>query len=310
MELKHWAIIKYSICADGNLFDLSLVKKQSGTMKNLTFVLLGACLSLFSCQTPATNEKEAKQVTTTPKEAVKKELPVENEAKLIKGSYSIVAGKGEDTSTSFISYVFYEDKGQLNVWQIAINDFIKKSLFRKEGMPVSKDPLTVELIEKSMNDFKRYANRSKSEFEMTYSMSDEYAINDAHKEFATLTEISSSYEGGAHGMYGTGYYQFDKRTGKELTLKDFVSDIKEFNRIAEKYFKKSQGIPANVSVSSKDHSFDFWFENDQFACNNNFYFDGKSMHFMFVPYEITNYAAGTIEFSIPLNKIEHLLKLH
>lgn len=279
-------------------------------MKNLTFVLLGACLSLFSCQTPATNEKEAKQVTTTTKEAVKKEFPVENEAKLIKGSYSIVAGKGEDTSTSFISYVFYEDKGQLNVWQIAINDFIKKSLFRKVGMPVSKDPLTVELIEKSMNDFKRYANRSKSEFEMTYSMSDEYVINDAHKEFATLTEVSSSYEGGAHGMYGTGYYQFDKRTGKELTLKDFVTDNKEFNRIAEKYFKKSQGIPANVSVSSKDHSFDFWFENDQFACNNNFYFDGKSMHFMFVPYEITNYAAGTIEFSIPLNKIEHLLKLH
>lgn len=279
-------------------------------MKNLTFVLLGVCLSLFSCQTPATNEKEAKQVTTAPKEAVKKELPVENEAKLIKGSYSIVAGKGEDTSTSFISYMFYEDKGQLNVWQIAINDFIKKSLFRKEGMPVSKDPLTVELIEKSMNDFKRYANRSKSEFEMTYSMSDKYAINNAHKEFASLTEVSSSYEGGAHGMYGTGYYQFDKRTGKELILKDFVSDIKEFNRIAEKYFKKSQGIPANVSVSSKDHSFDFWFENDQFACNNNFYFDGKSMHFMFVPYEITNYAAGTIEFSIPLNKIEHLLKLH
>ena len=183
-------------------------------------------------------------------------------------------------------------------------------MFRKDGVPVSKDPLTVQLIEKSMNDFKRYANRSKSEFEMTYSMSEEYSIDDSHNEFATLTEVSSSYEGGAHGMYGTGYFQFDKRTGKELTLKDFVSDIKEFNRIAEKYFKKSQGIPANVSVGSKDHSFDFWFENDQFACNDNFYFDGKSIHFMYMPYEITNYAAGTIEFSIPMNKIEHLLKLH
>lgn len=279
-------------------------------MKQLTFVLLGACLSLFSCQTPVQNNKEAKQVTTSPKETVKKELPAENEAKLIKGSYSIVAGKGEDTSTSFISYVFYEDKGQLNIWQAAINNFIKKSLFRKEGVTVSKDPLTVQLIEKSMNDFKRYANRSKSEFEMTYSMSEEYSIDDSHNEFATLTEVSSSYEGGAHGMYGTGYFQFDKRTGKELTLKDFVSDIKEFNRIAEKYFKKSQGIPANVSVGSKDHSFDFWFENDQFACNDNFYFDGKSIHFMYMPYEITNYAAGTIEFSIPMNKIEHLLKLH
>ena len=270
-------------------------------MKQLTFVLLGACLSLFSCQTPVQNNKEAKQVTTSPKEAVKKELPAENKAKLIKGSYTILAGKGEDVSPSIISYVFYEDKGQLNIWQAAINNFIKKSLFRKEGVPVSKDPLTVELIEKSMNDFKRYANRSKSEFEMTYSMSEEYSIDDSHHEFATLTEVSSSYEGGAHGMYGTGYYQFDKRTGKELTLKDFVTDIKEFNRIAEKYFKKSQGIPANVSVGSKDHSFDFWFENDQFACNDNFYFDGKSIHFMYMPYEISNYAVGTIEFSIPMN---------
>ena len=141
-------------------------------------------------------------------------------------------------------------------------------------------------------------------------MSDEYAIDDAHKDFVTLTAVTSSYEGGAHGMYGTAYYQFDKRTGKELALTDFVTDIKEFNRIAEKYFKKSQGIPANVSVGSKDHSFDFWFENDQFACNDNFYFDGKSMHFMYMPYEISNYAVGTIEFSIPMNKIEHLLKLH
>lgn len=279
-------------------------------MKNLTLVLLGACLSLFSCQTPVQNQKEVKPVPTIPNKALKKELPDENVAKLMKGSYSIVAGKGEDTSTSYISYVFYEDNGQLNVWQSAINDFIKKSLFRKEGVPVSKDPLTVKMIEKSMNDFKRYANRNNFEDEMTYSMSEEYVIDDAHKEFVTLTAISSSYEGGAHGNYGTGYYHFDKRSGKELTLTDFISDIKQFNRIAEKYFKKSQGIPANVSVSSKDYSFDFWFENDQFACNDNFSFDGKSMHFMYMPYEISNYAVGIIEFNIPLNKIDHLLKLY
>jgi hypothetical protein len=279
-------------------------------MKNMTLVLFGACFSLFSCQTPAQNKKEAKQVTTSPKEAVKKEFPAENEAKLIKGSYSIVAGKGEDTSSSSISYVFYEDNGNLSSWQQAINNFIKKSIYRTEGTPVSKDPLTVKMIEKSMNDFKRYADRHKNQFEMTYSITDEYVIDDQHTEFATLTQVTSSYEGGAHGMYGTGYFQFDKRTGKRLTLKDFVSDLKEFNRIAEKYFKKSQGIPANVSVGSKDHSFDFWFENDQFTCNDNFYFDGKSIHFMYMPYEISNYAEGTIEFSIPMNKIEHLLKLY
>jgi hypothetical protein len=279
-------------------------------MRNLILTLIGACIILSSCQTSGEEKKGKKQSTPMPKAEVKKELPAENEVKLIKGSYSIVAGKGEDTSSSSISYVFYEDNGNLSSWQQAINNFIKKSIYRAEGTPVSKDPLTVKMIEKSMNDFKRYANRHQYEYEMTYSMSDEYAIDDKHTEFATLTQVTSSYEGGAHGMYGTGYFQFDKRTGKELTLKDFVSDLKEFNRIAEKYFKKSQGIPSNVSVGSKDHSFDFWFENDQFACNDNFYFDGKSMHFMYMPYEITNYAEGTIEFSIPMNKIEHLLKLH
>ncbi|MEY3845638.1 MAG: hypothetical protein RL293_2060 [Bacteroidota bacterium] len=279
-------------------------------MRNLILTLIGACIILSSCQTSGEEKKGKKQSTPMPKAEVKKELPAENEVKLIKGSYSILAGKGEDTSSSSISYVFYEDNGNLSSWQQAINNFIKKSLHRPEGTPVSKDPLTVKMIEKSMNDFKRYANRHKYEYEMTYSMTDEYVIDDQHKEFATLTQVTSSYEGGAHGMYGTGYFQFDKRTGKELTLKDFVSDLKEFNRIAEKYFKKSQGIPANVSVGSKDHSFDFWFENDQFACNDNFCFYGKSMHFMYMPYEISNYAEGTIEFSIPMNKIEHLLKLH
>ena len=55
-------------------------------MKQLTIVLLGACLSLFCCQTPEPNKKEAKHVAPTPKEAVKKELQTENEAKLNKGS--------------------------------------------------------------------------------------------------------------------------------------------------------------------------------------------------------------------------------
>jgi rubrerythrin len=279
-------------------------------MRKLFLTLIGACIILYSCQTPVKEKKAAKQVTPKPKTEVKKDIPAESEAKLIKGSYSIVAGKGADTSTSYISYVFYEDKGNLSVWQQSINNFIKKSLYRAEGSPISKDPLTVKMIEKSMNDFKRYANRHKYEYEMTYSTTDIYAIDDQHKEFATLIEVSSSYEGGAHGMHGTGNYQFDKRTGKELTLKDFVSDMKEFNRIAESYFRKSRGIPANIKLSSKDHSFDFWFENDQFACNDNFCFDGKSMHFMYMPYEITNYAEGTIEFSIPMKKIEHLLKLH
>lgn len=280
-------------------------------MKNHILLFVTTSVMLHACQSNETPKKATKETKTESKhlESDQKVL-TEKDAKLIKGNYSIVAGKGEDTATSSISYVFYADNGQLSVWQKAINEFIKKSLYRKEGTSVSKDPLSVKMIENSMNDFKRYANRHKNEYEMTYSMSEEFSIDDSHNEFATLTEVSDTYEGGAHGMYGTGFYQFDKRTGKELTLKDFVSDIKEFNRIAEKYFKKSQGIPANVSVGSKDYSFDFWFENDQFACNDNFYFDEKNMHFMFVPYEITNYAAGTIEFSIPKNKIEHLLKLH
>lgn len=281
-------------------------------MKQFLILCSSVCLVLASCQTSEAPEKETGKKTEKSKDLEKTpvSLTEENNTKLITGTYAIIAGKGEDTSTSSISYAFYEDNGNLSIWQQAINNFIKKSLYRPEGSPVSKDPLTVKMIEKSMNEFKRYANRHNSEFEMTYSMTDDYVIDDQHKEFVTVTQVTSSYDGGAHGMYGTGYFQFDKRTGKELTLKDFVSDMKEFNRIAEKYFKKSQGIPTNVSVGSKDYSFDFWFENDQFACNDNFCFDGKSMHFMYMPYEITNYAEGTIEFSIPMNKIVHLLKLH
>ena len=51
-------------------------------MKNLTLVLMGACLSFFSCQTPIQNKKDAKHVATTPKEAVKKEIE-NNQAKFI-----------------------------------------------------------------------------------------------------------------------------------------------------------------------------------------------------------------------------------
>jgi len=280
-------------------------------MKKNSLIFASLALVLFACQTTEAPKQANKKSTSSPtKIESNKEVPTNHAAKLIKGSYAIVAGKGQDTATSKISYVFYEDDGQLTLWQKAINDFIKKSLYRPEGTKVSSDPLSVNMIEKSMNDFKRYANRNHSTYEMTYTMSDAYTIDESHQDFVTLTSVTSFYEGGAHGDYGTGYFQIDKQTGKELKLTDFITDVKEFNRIAEKYFKKSQGIPSNVSVGSKDYSFDFWFENDQFACNDNFYLDENSIHFMYMPYEISNYAVGTIEFSVPLKKIEHLLKRH
>lgn len=277
-------------------------------MKQVLILCAGVCIAFASCQSSEKTEKakeknadKSRQKVIAPITASKK-----NEAKLITGTYAIIAGKGEDTARSSITYAFYEDNGSLNVWQKAINDHVKKGLYRPEGKPIPPEPLTVKLIEKSMNDFKRYANRNKNEFEMTYSSTDEYEIDTNHTDFVTLKSFTSYYDGGAHGMYGTGYTHFDKRTGKELNLSDFITDLRAFNRIAEKYFRKSRGLSPTEKFSDKDYSF----ADDQFACNDNFHFDEKNISFHYMPYEISTYAEGVIDFSIPLKKMEHLLKLH
>lgn len=129
-------------------------------------------------------------------------------------------------------------------------------------------------------------------------------IEDKTKLFTTLSQFSNLYTGGAH-PYGYNLYQiFSKTDGHLLKLKDFISDTIAFNRLAEKHFRQQNEL-SNDNFSDLG----FWFENNEFQCNDNFYFADDGIHFLFNIYEIAPYAMGYFEFHVPYSEFGELLKI-
>ena len=122
----------------------------------------------------------------------------------------------------------------------------------------------------------------------------------------TIEAFNYSFTGGAHGNYGTSYYNFDVITGQLLTLKDILTEGYEspLKTIAEPIFKKTYLEEDMTKYSAAG----FYFENDQFTMTDNFAITKEGLKFMYNPYEIAPYAFGQQEIIIPYTTLKALIK--
>ena len=96
-----------------------------------------------------------------------------------------------------------------------------------------------------------------------------------------------SYTGGAHGMTNTKAGTF--RKGRKMTLADLPSDVPAlWKQAIVKHFKAES---FEKVVKSRPMFKPYLTEN--------FYLDDKGIHFIYDPYEIDCFAAGTIDIFVP-----------
>ena len=122
----------------------------------------------------------------------------------------------------------------------------------------------------------------------------------------TIQEESYTYTGGAHGNYGTTFYNFDIQNGKQIDLKDILQTDYEssLKAIAEPIFQKTYLEEEMTSYAEAG----FYFKNDQFTLTDNFAITKEGLKFVYNPYEIAPYVMGQQEILIPFNLIEGLMK--
>ena len=115
--------------------------------------------------------------------------------------------------------------------------------------------------------------------------------NDSILSYQTSFDM---YLGGAHGMYAVGYYNFDKKTGKLLNIRDIVpadkeeSVLKAMKEQLVKDFDAEDEYDLRESVLLSD-----------VYLTNNFLLKKDSIQFLFNPYEIAPFCCGTIDVTIP-----------
>ncbi|MEM1120239.1 MAG: DUF3298 domain-containing protein [Bacteroidota bacterium] len=124
----------------------------------------------------------------------------------------------------------------------------------------------------------------------------------------TIEEFSYTYTGGAHGNYGTSFYNFDRNTGRILRLADLlIADHKAtLKALAEPIFREKY-LEAGMTQYSEAG---FYFENDTFTLTDNVAITQKGLKFVYNPYEIGPYAMGQQAIVIPYASLKDLVKEH
>ncbi len=212
-----------------------------------------------------------------------------------------------DTSKLTLHYQYYSKVD--SIWKDSVNQAIAHFVFLSSNFE-ERDKKEVKLSNQffisCLDSFHKKAlqDYSDSEYSALWAFEVDCKVLDENEKFITLSNFIYTYTGGAHGNSYQQYMIIDKKNGRELMLSDFISNLDEFNEIAEEEFRTA------LDLGTEDlEELGFWFEKNKFTCNNNFYFDDKGFHFLYNSYEIAPYAMGQAEFSVPFTLSKHLLKI-
>jgi hypothetical protein len=190
-----------------------------------------------------------------------------------------------------------------------IRNQVLKLLDMKSGL-TEIGGLMLENKKKFMADFKKDNSELKrddvADGGWSYSLDWNEVVMPVYNDnkIMVLSSYIYTYTGGAHGNYGTGFYNYDLVHRKQLSLSDLVSTagIKALPKLLEKNYKLANGIPKEKSLT------DAGLFVDTIPVNDNFIFTPGTLMFDYVPYEIASYADGEVKIYIPIEQIKEYLK--
>ena len=136
---------------------------------------------------------------------------------------------------------------------------------------------------------------------MNYTNNSQQSILYNNNGYIVIDFLADAYTGGAHGNYSSTLYNLDVLNKKQLVLSDLVKiDSGTLQNLLEQNFKKQYNIKVGESVGT------VLFDN-YLKPNNNFYFNGNGLAFMYNPYEVASYAQGQIVVYIPFIELKPYL---
>ena len=119
-------------------------------------------------------------------------------------------------------------------------------------------------------------------------------------EYISIEMYEEGYSGGAHGWHYVWIDNYDIKTGKKLTLEDFLGDIPNWQNKLERELKRLDEIRQKEDKGY----YEVWSNQPMIADRDNtFFVENGNLHVLYNEYEIDSYAAGLIEFVIPISSL-------
>lgn len=160
-----------------------------------------------------------------------------------------------------------------------------------------------------INDSKEIAKENGEEFVYapSYLWSEKPELLPTFNNVAQIVVHSETYTGGAHGIYGSHYLIFDMDLQSQIALSDVIKTDKssEFYDLAytafKEYLKKELELKSPKKIKEYEST---W----AFELSENFYFDKHGVVLSYVPYQMGSFAQGTIELTVPYDKLGEIIK--
>lgn len=140
-----------------------------------------------------------------------------------------------------------------------------------------------------------------------YSLTTQF--KDGKEGVLNYTAVTFEYSGGAHPNQWENWLNFDKNTGKRLTLKDVFmagSETPMSKMLLEKLIKEMATKLDNSNIQSlEDLQNEGILNSTNMYVPDNFLLEKNEASFLYNKYDIAPYAMGTIVLSLPYAEIEN-----
>lgn len=257
------------------------------SMKTI-FLALATAFVLFSCSPKTTGNKGI--IPENANELASENLPFVIDSLQLQDSISVGKTLKLYSSSKVLFFPNITNKPLLD------------SIYSPSGIRLetySKENIQKELINQKEAYFSQGQEDSlgfQSGYEQTWEENSYMKVFSNQNDILTISYEKDGFSGGAHGYYNILFKNFDLKNNKTIQLSDVFMDINkvDWNKILMKNFKNPDQKEMLLV--------------DKIPVNNNFYFDFQNITFVYNQYEITAYAAGVVEISIPFSELKPYLK--
>ena len=222
-----------------------------------------------------------------------------NKAQVLDYEYTVVSrydtscADSTDCTSFYVSYPVFSKKRTSNAAIDRLNDEVYDL--------VDSDGMTLEVVADGFfDDYEKYLEQRRKialeendstmlSYVSAWYFSAECAVVVNAPTMVVVRMDYSRYEGGAHGMYGSLYGNYDVASGKGYSLYDVFTDtVALAQRITEKFIERYQ-VDDQVPLWDQGYFVD---DEDVLPIAENFALLPQGVLFYYNVYEIAAYAAG------------------
>ena len=200
--------------------------------------------------------------------------------------------------------VIYPKLDDMSEWSVKINKGIESKIaeqiafFQEDTDSLTMDDAIAQ-FESRFTSFKNDFESDAAPWEV--NINSEVVFQSVN--VITISIDSYTFTGGAHGNSVITLLNFDPKTGELYSQEQMLSAAKDLTDLVKRHFKEESASKNNGNTAD-------YFFGDDFKLPENIGFNEEGVIFLYNNYELSSFADGILEFTIPYSEISKFLKIN